>query len=128
MTQLPAFKETLNLNSPYLDEPEIEEVIAGGYLNEQRYGEKGTGRETKKNDCDSKLPHINLKAILISSIIFIIVIVWFNVITNIFNEIFPEPGSGDQNNLLFFRTIKSFWYALFITSLSLLVCLIIYFW
>jgi hypothetical protein len=89
---------------------------------------KYCGSDSTCNPDKSRLPNINMKAILISSIIFIVIVVWFNVITNLFNEAYPDPNSTDSNDLLFFRSIKSFWYALFITALSLFICLIIYYW
>lgn len=95
----------------------------GGYVDDVE-----PNAEFKKSNSNSNTPNINIKAILISSIIFIIVVVWFNVITNIFNEAYPDPNQQDPSSLLFFRSIKSFWYALFITGLSLFICLIIYYW
>lgn len=96
-------------------------IFGGGYLQEITIP-KGV-----KGKVNYDAPGFDFKTTLISVFIFIIVLVCFNLITTIYNNVFDEKihnGKVIMNNK---KILRSLVYCLFVSSLSIFLILIIYF-
>lgn len=94
-------------------------VLGGGYLQEITVpkGLKGYVNIDKEG--------IPIKTSLISVLLFIIIVVCFNLITTIFDSTFNDITKADVDKS--YRITRSLIYCLFLTSICLFLILIIYF-